>query len=195
MAKYNYPGANPPRVQIKFNKLDNTNAQMLQVILQALIGKDEIKFDVEQLGEMAGLTITEVQETIAPSTDPAVKPGNPKNPAPTPAKKSQTNSQVIEVQNAILTRVVGQVENAFRDKRFDQNFTVNLGFKRRMEAALSDIGIINSAERTNRLYDKLDIWSRDVADLGTSYITNSAEFAARFSEVLNSEVLQAVNAS
>lgn len=197
MAKWNYPGMNPPKVKIKFNKLDNTNAQLLEMILQALIGKDKIKFDVEQLGEMAGMTISEIQQTTAPQTQDPVPASDPKSgkPVVNPAPPSNDILSARDIQAAITTRTIGQVENAFREDRFGPDLRLNFGFKRRMEEAFTSQGIMNSVQTTNRLYAKMDNWARDITGLGTDYIKNSEEFKVRFTQMLDSEISRVTNAN
>jgi hypothetical protein len=199
LSRYNSPGANPPKVHIKFNKLDNTNAQLIQMILQALIGRGEIKFDLNQLGEMAGLTIEQVKETLqppAPNQPPGGEPGQGgQPPSQPPNRPGQNPAGLKHVQNEIIKRVTGQVTNAFREGKYGPELRINFGFKRTFEDCLAGMGVLDSTARTNRVYAKLDAWARDVTDLGTSYLTNAEEFKSRFVQVLEGEVEQVANAS
>src|SRR6478735_428864 len=73
MVDYNF-GVNAPRAKIVFRKLGDLNAEMISSLLQALVSKDKVKLDYRELGEMAGMTIEEIKETVAPAVDPNADP-------------------------------------------------------------------------------------------------------------------------
>jgi hypothetical protein len=196
LVNYNFTGGNKIECEIKFNKLDNANANLLQVLLQALVGADKIKFDLEQLGEMAGLDITEVQQLTAPPTKPGDNPpsDNPNDPGRPAAntKKSSTNARMQNLQLQIRQRVAGQVGNAFSDGRFDSSLKLNMGFKRRMGQILAEAGFANPIARVDDLYSGLDSWSEESISLGKEYYKTPEEYVAAFEKVLQYEIDRAI---
>lgn len=180
--------------KIKFNKLDNTNAQMLQTILQALISQGAIKFDLVQLGEMAGLTIEQAQQTLAQPTgakgseiDPNAAGGGE------PGITEETDQPGIlnlssSLRTQILNRVSGQVERAFTDGAFNSDLQINIGYRRQMERALQADGVSDAAGAAYSMYARLDAWCRDMTSLGKSYTATSTEFMKEFTGLLDHEL-------
>jgi hypothetical protein len=58
--------AKAERARIIFKKLGNTNADLVQSMIVAMLNGGTVKPDLEALGEMAGMTLTEVKQTLAP---------------------------------------------------------------------------------------------------------------------------------
>jgi hypothetical protein len=70
--------------------------------------------DLEQLGNLAGLTLNEVKEVTKPSPQPAGDPNaDPNNPAPDPNNPAPTPDPSTTA-NAIKSRVAAQVMASFR---------------------------------------------------------------------------------
>jgi len=181
--------------KIRFNKLDNTNAQMLQIILQALIGQGAIKFDLVQLGEMAGLTIEQAQQTLALPT--GLKPGDDIDPDALGGDEPGTTTETDEpgilnlsssVRRDILNRVKGQVDRAFSDGAFNADLQVNIGYRRKMERALQADGVTDAGSAAYSMYARLDAWCRDITSLGKSHTPDSAKFMKEFTGLLDYEL-------
>jgi len=193
---YNYPmkrGVKLPK--IKFNKLDNGNAQMLQIILQALIARGDITFDLTQLGEMAGLTIEQTQQTLANPTglkstdnvDPDALGGDE------PGTEADLGTPGIlnlssGVRNEIIARVTGQIERAYKDGEFNKDLQVNIGFRRKMERALMADGVRDAASGAYSMYARLDAWCRDMTAMGRAHTPDSAAFMKEFTGLLDYEL-------
>lgn len=189
MVDYNF-GANAPRARIKFQKLDNQNTVLLQGVLTAMIQAGTVKFDMVELGQMAGLTLTQAQVTVAPQqTAPADQPEEDDPPAAkTKTKTANSLQSIIDVQQEILKRVNSQVENAFTQGKFNKDFRLNMGFKRRMEQALITSGIRDADSATESMYARLDAWAGDMSALGPSYVQSPAKFAGDFERLLEWEL-------
>ena len=205
MVDYNF-GTKAPRARIVFRKLGNTNAELLNAMLTALLQKDRIKVDVKELGQMAGMKLTEIEQTLAAPavpSDPAA-PAGPKKPAkPAGPAKGRAHaglwsgddtsslgdmSEAWATSKEINTRVRGQVEAAFRDDTFGKEFKINMGFKRRFEKALASHDVAFPLVTANQLYGRMDNWIADVLPLGKEEFSSPDNFMSLFSTVLNNEI-------
>lgn len=191
MVNFNF-SPKAPSAKIKFRKLGNTNTELIQALLTALIDKDKVKPDVEELGQLAGLTLTEVRETLQdPESDPE------SDPQESPDDNQQTDrititpkasKSVKAVAREIVNRVTPQVESAFRSQSFNKDLQIDMGFKRRMENALKEAGFVYALASTNSLYGSLDNWLVDVVALGQSSFSGPEEFIQMFERVMNAEL-------
>lgn len=73
MAIYNF-GAKTKLPRIKFRKLGVAQQETLRAIVQAMIGKGEVKPNVEELGQHIGLSLEEVEQVTEPEPDPDKPP-------------------------------------------------------------------------------------------------------------------------
>lgn len=79
-------GVKAPRPKIVFRKLGNQNVEVLKAILEELTKQGRLNFDFRELGEIAGMSIQEIEQTINPdATDSA-------NPDTAPAKTPDTSA-------------------------------------------------------------------------------------------------------
>lgn len=182
MVDYNF-SANAPRAKIIFRKLGNVSGDVLQQVLTALINKDIAKPDIKQLGEMTGMTLEEINQTVAPPPVP--------DPAPDDNGEQSGNRLLGETNTTvkeICNRVRGQVESAFRDNRFDSNLKLNMGYKHRFERAVDADGMRDAISKTNRVYGRMDNWLADVVSLGQSEFSSPDSFMGLFTTVLKNEV-------
>jgi hypothetical protein len=196
----NYNFAGNIKAHIKFAKLDNSNADLIKIVLQALIGKGEIKFDLNQLGEMAGLTIDQAQQLTAPQQQDQIpldspspgtaQPNTDSNPGAaddsgTPPAGGQ---HVSPIRTEIVKRVQKQIQNAYTNNTFGADFRINMGFMRRMEQALVLAGVRNAEDATDRMYARMDGWAGDVAKLGNKYLDSPASYMSAFENLLDYEI-------
>jgi hypothetical protein len=178
---------NSPRAKIKFRKLGSANAEMLQALLVALINKDKVIPDIDQLGQIAGMTLKQVRQT----TKPPVAPVDPNAPATEPPTPTQPPKQLTEVRTTaqeILDRVRPQVEKAFRERTLGPDTRLSMGFQRKFERALESEGVENAITVANDFYGRLDHWLKDVVELGESEFSGPTSFMALFAKVVNVEV-------
>lgn len=187
MIDYNF-GPNAPRAYIVFRKLGQTDTQLLKELLVALVGQDKVKLDLEELGQMTGMTLDEVRETTAPPPEPGQDPETaPSDPNASPADNRRAESRAVAKE--IVARVRGQVETAFRNGSFD-DLQFNLGYKRKMERAMVTDGYAASPiQATNNLYGKMDYWLGDVTrSMRPSDFSGPEEFMSIFDRVLHNEL-------
>lgn len=177
-----------PRAKIKFRKLGNADGSMLSTILQALIQNDKAAVDLDELGQMMGMTLTAVRQTTEEPEAPASDPADP-GADPDPAQESaRSTSRVQGVVTEIVARVGRQAEAAWREDRFDENLAINMGFKRKMTSAFVYEGISNADEKVDRLYGELDHWLSDYVSLGKTGIGDVKTFMDGFERVLKYEI-------
>jgi hypothetical protein len=181
-----------PRAKIRFRKMGTNNAEMVKALIQELIRGGKAKPDLTELGQMAGLSLTEIKETTKqpdPSVDPNADPNaNPPqtdprisrdNPGPSTKVKAANRKPMLDVVAQIEGRLRPQVENAIGTGRFDEQFSPSLGFRNKFSAAAGDRDV------ANRFYDELDTWIPEVASVG-GFTTD--DFMAMFRRVAESKV-------
>lgn len=192
MVDYNF-SPKAPRAKIKFRKLGKGDADMVKQVLLALVKNKQAKPDLEELGQLAGMTLKEIRQTTSPSPAPAADPNADPNAAPGGDQKPPAGNTLRESRatgKEISARVRQQVEAAWRDNRFDENLRVNMGFKRRFERALEADGISDSISKTNRLYGRMDNWLADIVTLGADEFSGPDSFMGIFDKVLDVEIGQ-----
>lgn len=176
-----------PRPKIVFRKLGNTNGEMVSQLLQALIQNGKAMPDIDELGQIAGLTIKEIRETTAPPPEPGQD--DPQEGDGDEEEGDSTEARAIAKE--IITRVAGQVESAYRNGTFGDGLRINMGFKRRFERALEAAGVPNASRRTDGLYGRMDNWLHSVVALGPNEFSGPESFMGLFARVLNAEVSEA----
>lgn len=178
-----------PLPRIRFQKMDNTNADLVKTILQALIGKDKVKFDLDQLGEMAGLSVSEVRETVQ-QPNPNPQPDNAQQDpnANDTGSPVDTAKKVQQAREGIITRVTGQVTNAFSRGQFGPDFKLQMGHKNNLQGALVTGGLEDGASRVDRMFARLDAWSRDISEAGMDVVASPEAYMGYFTRALDSEL-------
>lgn len=198
MVDFNF-SPNAPRAKIKFRKMGSNNVEMVRALIQELIRGGKAKPDLEELGQMAGLTLEEVRETTTPppvpgqldddpDPNPASDKGNPKtdpriarsNPPPTKTKPVANSAELRATAHEIAARVRPQVDNAFATTK-QAPAKLSLGFKKRFGAAFKEGG----ADAAEQFYAFMDTWVGDVAEVPWD---DAAEYWQMFGKVLDEQV-------
>ena len=155
MVDYNF-GPNAPRARIKFRKMGNESSDLVNTVIQALLNSGKAGVDLEQLGDIAGLTLKEVNQLKDPvpadlNTDPpTTDPNTPPPPGPGSADGNSTSG-------AIQNRVAAQAVAAFKRGDFDPA-KIDLGYRR---ALAVEIG----SENAERYFSRMSAWLDDVKDV------------------------------
>lgn len=177
------------RAKIKFRKLGNQNAELVQAIVTALTTQGRIKFDVTELGEIAGMSMEEIQATVAkteeeppdaadPEDEDARTQGDPNN--------GLASSEPRATAKQITARIADQVNNHFRNGTWAPGASLNMGFKRKMENSLYRSQCPEPQEATSRLYARLDDWIENLQSVAGS----AQEFVDMFSRAIEYEVTE-----
>lgn len=199
---YNF-SPNAPRAKIVFRKLGNVQGEILQALLVALINKDKVVPDIDQLGQMAGMTLKQVRQTTKPPPAPAAQPpADPNAPAQDGGGDSANTSsssgnydftEIHATAHEILNRVRSQVEKAFREHTFGSSLKLSMGYKRKFEKALETEGFTNAVTVANNFYGRLDTWLSDVVALGEREFSSPDAFMALFARVVDVELSRITN--
>jgi hypothetical protein len=151
MVNFNF-GPTAKRAKIKFRKLGDDKMQLVLTLLQALISANKAELNLEQLGEIAGLDIKEVEELqaeddVPPAPDPGGDPssggtgGDPEGTSSGKGKSSNRRADVSAVRANIQARVGAQLARA--RSAGDASVRPDLGFRRQLLDALGS-GVTDS---------------------------------------------------
>lgn len=200
MADYKF-SPNAPRPKIRFRKLGNQNAELIRALLTELVRADKVKPDLRELGEMAGMTFTEIDGTIDQPSDPNADPNadpqtDPRVGRPDRRTDGDTTpdggfARVATIASEIVGRVTPQVTKGFKSNSFGPGFTVNMGFKKRMDQILLETGADGTADE---MYSRMDRWFEDAVSVGSSGYSSPEEFMKMYSAVLHNELARAYEA-
>lgn len=178
---YNFgPNATLPR--ISFRKLGADNEEMIRDIVRALIGKGAAKPDYAELGEAAGLSLTEVKQLTGTGDDTPEDPSQPSQSDDDSDGEgddaTENRRRVFAVVGAMSARVGEQVHNAFRRDKL-RSAKLDMGFQSRFESALTLAGVPNPASATRNFYDSVEVMLRDMQAMG-DYWGAPEEFMTSF---------------
>lgn len=192
MADYKF-SPNAPRPKIKFRKLGNQNAELIRALLTELVKSGKVKPDVVELGEMAGMTFEEIAQTIEEPTEDPDEQDDDRVGRPDRREDGDTTAdpgfgRAKDIASEILARVAPQITKGFQKATFGSGFTVNMGFKKRMDQILTDTGSDVSADE---MYSRMDNWFADAVSVGPDAYKNPEEFTAIFGKVLEGELVRA----
>jgi hypothetical protein len=179
MVNFNF-SPKAPRARIVFRKLGNSQAELLKEMITGLMAKDRIKPDINELGQMAGLTLTEIQQTTAtPSPDESGdddpdrdrsdgNDGTGRGRGESPAPPARTGNHVL---TEIMQRVDRQVHNAVERGELGPDLKINMGFKRKVAQELG-------GEKADSLYGFMDGFVTDLLACRPTEETFMREFTA-----------------
>jgi hypothetical protein len=190
MVDYNF-SPNAPDPKIVFRKLGNQNAEMLKEMLTILMNQGKVKVDINELGQAAGMTLTEIKQTVNPGEpeDPSGDDGSPDAPdgggRGGDAGSSKDSARAVLQQ--IVNRVRPQVENAFRNDAFGPDMKITMGFKRRLEKIFADQGRFDPIGRVTNAYAYMDSWLSDFSALGKEEYAGPEDFMGAFERTLEGQ--------
>ena len=158
MVDFNF-SPNAPDAKIVFRKMGNTNMETIRAVLQAVLSNKQAKPDIEELGSIAGLTLTEIKEITAP----APQPGDQIDPstdtgedAPDPGSIGG-GSPKDTVAN-MKERVRGQARKGFES---NNGWKPNLGYKKQLQKALHQAG--KDPNAADVFFDRMNLVIEDMS--------------------------------
>lgn len=166
MVNFNFSPSSP-RARIKFRKLGDDKSDFVKAVLQVLLASGKAMPDLKELGEIAGLTINEVDEVLDnEKTEPKSKPNAGEDNNESEDEKSgeqggNSNNSSHAIIEAIYRRVSSQVVKAFRDGTFGNGFVPDIGYAQKLTDALRNEGV-NSGDAA-ATYAIMDAWVKDLA--------------------------------
>lgn len=179
---YNF-SPNAPRPSIKFRKMGNADTDLLKQVLVELIRGGRANVDLEELGQLVGLNLKQIRQTL----QPAPAPGDPAKPAPAADPNANNLAEARAVLGDITARVEPQVAKAFREHRFNSSTRIHMGFKHRMDTALQTEGILSHGTLTDLFYGRMDNFIQTTLELGEAEFSGPESFMALFNKMLNAE--------
>jgi hypothetical protein len=128
-----------PRARIVFRKLGDDKMEMVKSMLQQMLASNTVKPDLVQLGDIAGLSLSEVKEVTKdepadpPAEDPAADPSGEPEGDDAAGGESQSARKVA---TAMHRRLQAQITKANRDGTLGNGFVADLGYRRQFVDAL-----------------------------------------------------------
>lgn len=166
-------GKNAPRATIKFRKMGDDRKDMVIAMLQALVAGGRAKADMKELGEIAGLTLTEIEQvTQLPGTpgDGTPQDGNKTDTSGSSSSDSKTSGKGSSSKGSdssgakkkaaanskgivreVAGRVGAQITKHARDGA-TESFVPSFGYERQLEGALDLDGAENAASVIAEMY-------------------------------------------
>lgn len=158
MVDYNF-GKRAARARIQFRKMGNSNTELIKAVLVELIKKDGAKVDLNELGELAGLTLKEVQALTAP--DPADAPDGGADPANDPTSSVDgASGNPRDTAKAMRERIGQQVSKAYAR---GSKVVITPGYRKRMENAFHSQGL--PVTKVDTFFDQIDMFQRELSDV------------------------------
>lgn len=173
-----------PAPKIVYRKMGNAQADLLSALISGLVASGKAKPDIKELGQMAGMTLTEIAQTTG-------TPPTPPPPATPPAKAGNLFATLSEITD----RVRPQVENAFNKGEFRPGLVISMGYKRRFEESAREDRLRNPVAVANEFYSRMDSWLEDVATLGPDGFSGPDSFMSIFENAARNEVERLVGVS
>ncbi|UVK60247.1 portal protein [Gordonia phage Shelley] len=192
MAIYNF-GAKAKLPRIRFRKLGTAQQETLRAIVQAMIGKGQVKPDVTELGQHIGLTLEEIEEVTEPGPDPdAVDEddeelgdnGNKDGRVGRPERlKDQDGIKPGSTTKQISARIAEQIKRAY--KRNDLlDWKPAPGFHRQLTGELQAMGHMDARRAASVFNDTVIGVLSESAKLDWS---SAEEFIAYAEGIINAE--------
>lgn len=194
MRDYNY-GVNAPLPRIQFRRMGAQNQELINALVTAMVTKGTIKPDINQLGEMAGLTLKQVRAVTtppAPAADPNADPAADPNASDGASAASVGSGDpgnkrgVRAVAERISERVADQVRNGLRKKTLEST-TFSIGFNKQFQLALEEVGHAFPEAATRDFYARLQALLQDMAAFADEY-RSAEQFMLAFREVMFAEI-------
>lgn len=151
MTRFNFSTTTEP-AKIEFRKLGKDNADTLRVIINSLLSKGTLGVDVDELGQMAGLTLKEI-EAVTQDGEPGLQ--DDRVGRDRPDKEADTGvGDPASVASDVTARVASQANRAYTDGSW-VGFVPDMGYSRQMKEAVG-------AEKAAHIYSVMKIWCNDV---------------------------------
>lgn len=179
---------NAPPLTWEYRKMGKESVETVRAIMQALLSGDKATVDLDELGQVLGMTVKEIRV----STDI----NDPENSPDTRDRSGRTDRKEVRkgpgesraTGREVSARIQSQVEKAFRDGTFAPGFKPSLGYERRMTEAFRMEGLDKPEEKTTELYERVDQWLVEAIGLGSSEYSGPKDFMAMFGRMLDNEL-------
>lgn len=178
MVDFNF-GTKAPRARLKFRKMGDDKLELVKLLLQAMISRGTAAPDLDQLGDIAGLTMDEVKNVLGdtPQSDnPPAGGGQASQTKDTGKsggnKKTATNSKAVvtKIANGVATQVFRFVQAGLESSSFEPTF----GFEDELNRAVALDGFDES--RYAMRHGLFTFTANWIKDIPTEYIKSLGSF-------------------
>jgi hypothetical protein len=182
-----------PKVKWVPLKMGKQNVETLRGIVTELVRQQSVKFDLTEVGQALGLTLTEVQQIQEPDEgDPDDRQGRPERPA---RESPRGTGEARDSTKAISARIGDQVAKAFSKNTFGTpKFSPKLGYRTAFEKELEAQGVADPAGSAESFYERAQAWLDDAVGLGTDAYPSPEEFSVALESVLAYELNRILDA-
>lgn len=199
LVDYNY-GIKAPRARIKFRQLGQQDAEVIKAIVTGMFNSGQAKANVKELGQIIGLTVEEVDQTLqtpaqqAQGQTPVVKKKVSANAAEVTEKAARLTANNLHesfsdtsdapfwnyasIIKRIRERIKPQVEKIYRTKAWDSS--LDFGYQAQVTACLRE-NEVQDPVQTGILYSScIGEWAKVV--LQQEAFPNAEAFILNFTE-------------
>lgn len=181
----NFPGSTD-KVRFKWRELGKENVEMIRAVITELIRGDKVMPDLEELGNMAGLSLEEVKELTEPEDDDPDKPeDDPREVRDRPSDKPRGVNEPRATGKELAARIAGQAGTAYLNGRLE-DVRFDPGFRKRMVASFKSEGLSHAAasSEVDKLYDRVEQTIAQVAELGSDNFSNVEDVKSTFTRAV-----------
>jgi hypothetical protein len=155
-----------PRARIVFRKLGDDKMDMVKTLLQQMLAKGTVKPDLQELGDIAGLSLSEVEEVTRDTTEPSQEDSATEDPAggtgdAADGGDSQNAGRVVAAMHG---RLASQLARADREGSLRGGFSADLGYRKQFVSALMAEGASRPA--ADAAYAHAEAYVADVIGTG-----------------------------
>lgn len=185
-------GVDAPPARWVFRKMAANDAVLFAQLLTAMVTAGTVKPDLDELGQSIGLTLHEIEQVVAPPTDPNAPPAKPAQstkPAPKPTGKRGPSKNAAEVIDKALWRLGRTVEQSWGRSGTP---SVTLGHKREFVDALVDGGMdrIDAGHTASAVYGKVNTWLEDILPLRRDVASDPLAFNEMVKRTVTDELAE-----
>lgn len=169
IARFNFSENHPP-VKIKFRRLGKENLELVRDIIRAKITAGQLKTDIRELSEIAGLTLEE-QEGLTGEESPE---NDDEGRDPNKKQDPKEDKEVPTTVKKIAARVAPQIAKAYRRDEMPSPEKIDLGYERELVKAFRTQGSPFSAGAAVSFRRGVEAWMRDVEGLKAEFPTEAS---------------------
>ncbi len=174
---YNSPrGERAAPAKIRFTKMGKVQATLLQEVVVDLFRKDKVKFNAREIGEMAGLTLEEV-DLLTEETKPAEQSKPTIESQPDSSTEDRSSAAVL---SRIKSRLESQVLKAYKSGN-QSNTKFSIGHQKQLELALRTEGYSDAYVRSDSFLNdaqrSVDLVQQLASEVDAASLINSINLA------------------
>lgn len=159
MVDFNF-SPNLPGAKIIFRKMGNSNMETIRAVLQAVLTNKQAKPDIEELGHLAGLTLTETRELAAPTPAPGDDDPNSDTEDDAPDPGSIGGGSPKDTVANMKERVRAQAKKGFES---GNGWKPDLGYRRQFQKALHNSG--HDPNLADAFFDRMGMVLADLSEV------------------------------